>query len=79
MTLMINLSPAEERTLRTAALNRGVAPEELARLLIASLHVGEPIFAEPGAPRVSDELRAMGLSALREHSAGRTVVLDWSS
>jgi hypothetical protein len=37
MTLIVNLSPLEEARLCTAARRQGIAPEELARQLIARL------------------------------------------
>jgi hypothetical protein len=70
MTLVLNLSPAEEARLRTAANERGLPPEELARQLIANLKI--PEVAGSTKLRVSDELRAMGSKALREHAAGQT-------
>ena len=81
MTLIVHLSPAEDARLRKAARARGVAPEELARQLIAGLPTAEsnadqnpqPRTAAEGAlPRVSEKLRAMGRKALREHAEGRT-------
>ena len=68
MTLLVNLTPAEESRLKKAARDKGVQPEELARQLIANLP-----GPEPGPhPQVSEELRAMGREAIREHSRGRT-------
>lgn len=66
MTLIVNLTPAEESRLKKAAKDKDVQPEELARQLIANLPGTEP---GPHA-RASDELRAMGREALREHSRG---------
>ncbi len=68
MTLVLDLTPAEEARLRTVARERGMLPEELARQLIADLPGVEP---KPSA-RVSDELLALGREALHEHASGRT-------
>ncbi|MEP6754990.1 MAG: hypothetical protein ABJA67_05785 [Chthonomonadales bacterium] len=68
MSIVVNLSPLEEANLRNAASEKGLPAEELARQLITGLEVdgSRPVH------RVSDELRAMGREALREHAAGLT-------
>jgi hypothetical protein len=71
MTLVVDLTPAEAARLRSAARKKGLQPEELARQLIAGLEHLENANA-PALVRVSEELRAMGRKALREHAAGRT-------
>lgn len=72
MTLIVQLSPTEEDVLRSVAHDRGIAPEELARILIANLSVSSPTSADQSTQRVSPELRAMGMQALREHALGKT-------
>ena len=68
MSRVVNLPPTEEANLRKAAKAEGLRAEELARRLIAGLviHIFQPTV------RVSDEFRAMGREALREHAGCRT-------
>ena len=72
MTLIVHLSPKEEDVLRSVAHDRGIAPEELARILIANLSASNLPEVDESVPRVSPELRAMGMQALRDHSSGKT-------